>query len=535
VGESTADTTINTSGADLIARLCSPEAYDHPVEDVTVIETHISWVLLTGKYVYKIKKPVDLGFANFSSLEQRRHFCEEEVRLNRRLAPDLYLNVVPITGTRTAPRVCGDQQIGIDGKAIEYAVQMRQFPQEALLSQLIARGAMTSDHVDRLARHLAEFHSRVPRSHPESFFGTPDAVWKAAAENFDVVAPHEELSALADELLGWSRGEFLRRCEDFATRRSQGFVRECHGDMHLGNMVLINSDVTIFDCIEFNEDFRWIDVLSEAAFVIMDLIHRGRSDFAYRLLNGYLEQTGDYGGLPVLRFYLVYRAMVRAKVCAIQFSQAESSSESRAWHDLHAYLNAASRLSRPNPIFLAVTHGLSGSGKSTVSHALLERVGAIRIRSDVERKRLFENAPEAGSGSTTGDGIYSAAATEKTYSRLAEVAEIVLCSGFPAIVDATFLVRDRRDRFRKLAEQLRIPFVILDVSAADSSLRERLARRAAEGHDASDADLGVLEHQHQIREPLSSIELSCSIPIQSSDSTSIDRAAALLQQLPCSR
>ena len=287
-------------------------------EAVEVVETHISWVLLAGDYAYKIKKAVNLGFLDFSTLEKRRFYCAEELRLNRRLAPDLYLEVVPIAGSADHPVLNGP------GPAIEYAVKMRRFPQACLLDQVLLRGELTPETIDAIARRIADFHGRTAIADNESPFGTPERAHLPVAENFAQIRPrlrdNEDLIRL-DELERWSEREYQARFNALAARKARGLIRECHGDLHLGNMALLDGEAVPFDCIEFSDNLRWIDVISEAAFLAMDLQDRGRPDLARRFLNAYLEQTGDYEGLEVLRYYLVYRAMVRAKVACIRAGQ----------------------------------------------------------------------------------------------------------------------------------------------------------------------------------------------------------------------
>src|SRR6266516_4567782 len=300
----TADANANRQGqARLVAALAKPPhfgaRFGPDCEQVTVLETHISYVLLTGRYAYKLKKAVDFGFLDFTTLAARRHFCEEELRLNRRLAPALYLDVVPITGSVDAPIVGGD------GIAIEYAVKMGEFPQDALASGLLTRGELVPADIDALAAMVAAFHGAIEVAAAGAGFGAPEGILQRAQDNCSALLPL--LDDPAERAHAARRGAFLRRVEE-------GFVRECHGDLHLGNIARIDGELTIFDCIEFNPALRWIDVMSEVAFTVMDLEDRGRADLSHRFLNAYLERTGDYSGLAVLRFYLVYRALVRAKI-----------------------------------------------------------------------------------------------------------------------------------------------------------------------------------------------------------------------------
>ncbi|WP_456404746.1 bifunctional aminoglycoside phosphotransferase/ATP-binding protein [Thiolapillus sp.] len=475
----------------LIRALMQPALFDHPVENIRLIETHISWVILTGKYVYKIKKPVDLGFLDFSSLEKRRFYCEEEVRLNRRLAADYYLGVAPVTGSTEHP------QWGGDGKAIEYAVKMRQFPQEAQLDRMLERGRLEPHYMDVFARLIASFHDQAAVADADSRFGAPRHIDGPVMENFAqlerLVADPEVLQIL-DRLRDWSQQTSSAMKTVFRQRKTHGFVRECHGDMHLRNMAWVNDQPLVFDCIEFNPDLRWIDVMSEVAFLVMDLHYRQEPELAWRFLNVYLEHGGDYAGLRVLPFYLTYRAMVRAKVAAIRASQDDIDVEGRqvAEQELRAYLQLADQCRAPGQRMLLITRGLSASGKSTLAARLMEKLGAVRIRSDVERKRLFGLAADESGKTGFGEGIYSPKAGEKTYERLLELAEVVLDAGFPVIVDAAFLQAQQREPFQLLAARKHLPYVILQLEAPKEMLRNRILRRK---NDVSDADLSVLEQQ----------------------------------------
>jgi aminoglycoside phosphotransferase family enzyme/gluconate kinase len=503
---------VATPQAPLIRALLDPDRYDHPVARVELVETHISWVLLAGEYAYKIKKPVDLGFLDFSTLPKRRHFCEEELRLNRRLAPQIYLGVVPITGTIAVPR------IGAAGEPIEYAVKMRRFAQEAQLDRVLGRGELKPQHIDALADELARFHGEIAVAAPGTPFGEPDAVYAPMHENFEQIRPRVDapLHAPLVRLEQWTQAAHKRLASVLAARKRDGFIRECHGDAHLANMALLDSEVVLFDCLEFNENLRWIDIMSELAFAVMDLDDRGRPDFGWRLLNRYLEQTGDYAGLGLLRFYQVYRALVRAKVAAIRLSQPGLRDEdrARAVDEYQGYMELAERYTQPRATPLLITHGVSGSGKSTVAQMLLESYGAVRVRSDVERKRLAGLHPMARSESGLDSGLYSADLSRQTYARLGELARVVIGSGLPVIVDATFLRRVQRDAMRALATSLEVPFVILDTTAPDDVLRARVRIRRELGHDVSEATAVVLERQLATRELLGAEERAHSVRIE---------------------
>ena len=480
-------------------------------ERVDLIETHISWVVLAGDFAWKVKKPVRLEFADFSTLDRRRRFCHEELRLNRRLAPDLYLDVVPISGSEAEPVLEGS------GAPIDYAVKMRRFPQDHLLTAVVERRELAPRHVDGLADRVARFHAEIEVAGTDSQFGHPESVWQPVVDNFEWLNRHvhdpsrRELLARVRERTqdGWPR--LSKVC---AHRLKGGFVRECHGDMHLGNMVLLDDRVTMFDAIDFNPGLRWVDVMSEAAFVVMDLKRRGRSDLAHRFLNRYCERTHDYAGLRLLPFYLAYRALVRAKVNAIRFDQSSvcahadhpDDGEQRDFDRLIQLAAAAVAGRRP---WLAITHGLSGSGKSTVAQALVEQGGAIAIRSDVERKRMHAE------GALDGEP-YSEESKNRTYQSLGRIAGEVLAAGLPVVVDATFLNRNHRRGFRTIAESYDSPFTILDCTAPMNVLQSRVEQRGRRGRDASDADLSVLETQRTERAPLSNDEREQTLLIDTS-------------------
>ncbi len=475
------------SSQQLIAALCNPACFPHAAKSVRVLETHISWVLLAGRFAYKVKKPVDLGFLDFTDLADRRFYCEEEIRLNRRLAPHLYLDVVAIGGSVISPTI-GAQP------AIEYAVRMRRFASANMMDRLLAQGQVTPQHIDSLAATVARFHAGLPAAAANSGFGSVQAIEAPMRQNFAQLAqwlcPVD--AVLLPALQAASEREFEACRTVFEQRRQAGFVRECHGDLHLGNIVLLRGKPTPFDGIEFDAGLRWSDVMNEVAFLVMDLLHRCRADLAYRFLNAYLEITGDYAGVAVLRFYLAYRATVRAKISAI----------SEAFEACRSYLQLAGEcLSAPSPS-LIITHGLPGCGKTTVSQLALEKLPAIRIRSDVERKRLFGLAAHESSRERIPGGIYGAEATRQTYDHLLQLSRVLIGHGFTVIVDAAFLQQAERAQFQALTAELKVPFAILSVSADLHVLRQRIRQRMQHGKDASEADIAVLEKLHAVSEPL---------------------------------
>ncbi len=494
----------------LITALQNKAIYDHPVSHFKVIETHCAWVLLTGAYAYKIKKPLDLGFLDFSTLAQRHHACTEEIRLNRRLAPAVYLEVVPITGSICAPQLNGD------GEIIEYAVKMRQFEANMEFDQLIKRGALTQNHIDELARRTATFHQSLKSAAADTAFGSPETIEKPMLENFSQISallPHGVDRSQLKQLQEWTVESLQQLSPELKARKEQGFIRECHGDLHLANITYYQNSVMLFDCLEFSPELRWIDQISEIAFMVMDLDAHGRSDLGFRFLNGWLQQSGDYSGVPLLRLYLVYRAMVRAKVAAIQHTQHPTNEH---WQQCQRYLQLATAYTQRPPTPLMITHGLSGSGKSTISQLILEQFGAIRVRSDVERKRLHGLTVEARSKSSIGGEIYTETSSEATYQQLALSAAAITAGGYPAIIDATFLKLSLRHYFKKVAVQLKVPFLILHFHADEKQLRTWITERNAKGDDPSEADVAVLTEQIKTEEPLTEEELNNTVKIDSS-------------------
>jgi len=498
----------------LIEALRDPARYPSPAGSVEVIETHISWVLLAGDYAYKIKKPVRLAFLDFSTLAARRRFCEEELRLNRRTAPDLYLDVLPIRC-----QADGTPVIGGEGETVEYALRMRRFPADALAERMARAGALGPAQIDAIGAAIAAFHADAPRADAAGGYGTAEQIIAPALGNFDQIAglavAAGEAAALA-RLRAWTADEGARLSAAFAARLAGGFVRECHGDLHLGNIAFLGERAVPFDCIEFDPALRWIDVASEVAFLVMDLRAHGLAGAGWRLLNDWLQATGDYACAGVLRFYLVYRAMVRAKIACLR----------GATDDFRAYVGLAGALAGERRPALVLLHGLSGAGKTTLSQALLEELGAMRLRSDVERKRLHGiDDPLARTGAKVEGGIYSAAAGERTYGRLAELARLLLGEGWPVVVDAASLRRAERERFRAIARETGVCFAVAACSASPEALRRRLAERAARGADASEADAAVLEHQRERIEPPGADEGDV-LPIDTSDVAGLRAGAA---------
>ncbi len=467
-----------------------------PAECVELVETHISTLLLAGEFAYKLRKPLALPFLDFSTLDARRHDCEEELRLNRRTAPQLYLDVRPVRGTLAAPRL--GEPDDADG-ALDWLLRMKRFDNDQLLDRLAARGALSEGDVDALARRVADFHSALPAS--PAAYGDPAGVLAWARANFTALGEHAP--AALGELHDWTEREFERIAPRLALRRAQGCVRAGHGDLHLGNIVRVDGEPLPFDAIEFNPALRHGDTMADAAFVFMDLWRHGLAPLAWRFASACAERGGDHEGLALLPFFAVYRVLVRAQVAALRARQAtdataRADAEAALARDLRVAAELA-RMRRPRPLLL-LTVGLSGSGKSTAALALLQAVGAVRLRSDVERKRLAGLAATARPSPQQSARLYSPAMTLRTYARLNSLAATLLAAGLNVIVDAAALRRHERDALRALAAAQGAAFRLVECVAPEAVLRERIARRQAEDRDASDADQEVLSLQLRIVE-----------------------------------
>lgn len=513
----------------LIEQLQNPELYDHPVTGFTLIETHISWVILTGEFVYKIKKPLDLEFLNFSSLEKRQHFCQEEVRLNKILAPEIYLDVLPITGSEDNPQINGE------GEVIEYAIKMREFPQDQLFDKLLERHELSISMVDELAKGLADFHAKAKVCGDDMPYGTVEQVHEPVIQNFDQVLPFLDTPAATKQLQRvrtWAEQEHQRIKNLLAERKEKGLIRECHGDVHLGNIVSLHGKPVIFDCIEFNESFRWTDTMADLGFLAMDLQYNKKFQFAHRLINRYMLETGDYAGLGVLRYYKSYRAMVRAKVALFHREQQNTAAEkSELTEKYNQCMELAERYTNPTPPTLIITHGFSASGKTSISKALCDQMGYIHIDSDAERKRLCQMDLDQSSDSGVNEGIYTEEMTAKTYQRLANLAEKVIRAGYSVVVDASFLKSYQRLAFAKLAEELNVKHVILHTHARLNVLKNWLRQRQLTNESISEANEAVLEMQQASQEALSDEEKAQAISIDLEKYSNINEILPILKDM----
>jgi uncharacterized protein len=498
----------------------TPASFPHPVVRMRVRETHISWVLLTGEFAYKIKKSVKLDFIDTSTLARRHHLCSEELRLNRRLASALYLDVVPIAREGSSMRVGGHDQV------VEYAVRMRQFAARQELPSLLARGEVSARELVDLAERVAQFHCGLPEAPTTRDFPNTRNLHDAVLGNLATLISNLGSDTLSPEMVrvvDWTREYLANSLGLLQSREEQACIRECHGDLHTGNIVRWGGRLVPFDCLEFDPKLRWIDVMNDTAFLVMDLCAHGRADLAFIFVNAYLERTGDYAGIRHLAFYSVYRSMVRAMVDSVGANQ-DLAHRSKMKMRVQMRVQAATAyLDRPSPALL-IMHGLSGAGKSWLSDRLASKFGAIRIRSDVERKRLAGIEGRFDSSADFRQGIYEPNITRRTYARLLESAQSCLEGGFHVIVDAAFLEAKNRLLFSALAARLGCRFIILACEASHSILVERLQKRARLRSDPSDAGVEILDRQPQIRDPFSAAEQAHAIRIDTTGPDACQRA-----------
>lgn len=489
----------------LIKNLLSSKAFNHPTQPPRLIETHVSWVLLTGKYAYKIKKPVNFGFLDFSTLEKRKYYCEKELDLGQQFAPEIYLAVVPITGTIEQPHVNG-----FTGPILEYAIQMCEFSQDDLLSELLKQGKLTPTLIESLGKLIAEFHKKTSVASEKTHFGLPQEVHAPTQQNFEQIIPllpDIDIKQIK-RLEKWANNQFIEQKNLFAQRKKQGFIRDCHGDLHLANIIFYKGELILFDRLEFNEDLRWTDVIADLAFLAMDLSEKKQTQLANLLINTYFQFTGDYVGLNLFPYYLAYRAVVRAKIALFRsIQEGLTSNEKRQMEsDYYNFINLAESYTYPRNPCLIIMHGFVGSGKSTIAKDFVKQCGAIQISSDIIRKQLFNIPLQEKTHSALYEGIYSHKATEKTYEKLAILAEIIIQAGFIALIDATFLLHAQRHYFYNLAKHLQIPFYIIHCQTNDLEIKKRLKKRIAQKNSISEADLTIFMHQQKTIEPLTNLE-----------------------------
>jgi len=482
----------------LIERLRDPAVYPHPTATIRLIETHISWVFLTGPFVYKLKKPLDFGFLDYTSLAKRRRFCEEEIRVSGRFAPELYVAAVPITGTPAEPRMAGD------GPAIEWAVKLVQFDEADRLDARFAAGRLTGSDCERLGAAIAAVEEGLAVATPAEAWGSAGSVCEAVAINLGQLRDRRPDAAdRVGRIETWLFARLAARAEVIECRRAKGRVRECHGDLHLANLVLHSGRMTAFDAIEFSPSLRWIDVANDVAFLVMDLESRDRPDLAAIVRSSWMEAADDHAAAVVLPVYEVYRAVVRAAVAALRSDGTAARAES------DRYLELAERLMRPRRPVLYATCGVSGSGKTTLAAGLVAAAHAVRLRSDVERKRLAGLRPTDRPVNEPDEArLYDPALTRRVYRRLAELAEALLEAGSSVVVDAACLRRWQRGELATVARKTGVPLVWLACDQPEEVVLGRVAARLIAGGDASDASVEIVRRQLKVREPITDDELT---------------------------
>lgn len=483
----------------LIQQMQRAEFYPHPVREISVTQTHISWVILTGDYAYKVKKPANFGFLDFSTLAKRQRFCQEELRLNQRLAPALYLAVLPIRLNAQ-----GEYGWGEAGEVVEYAVKMRQFDQQDLWLTCFEQGKLTVQDLENLGTQIAHFHQESPTDEYITSFGSVAMIKRVVDSNYDATASYTTDWGLAKEFreIQSFTDNYLETHQDwFIERQSLGKIRECHGDLHLGNICFFQGRICVFDCIEFNEEFRLTDGVYDVAFLVMDLEFRGRQDLAYAFLNRYLELTGDYLAARLLPFYCSIRAYIRAKVNSFLSSDSGAPATLRQEAKITAiqYYRAAWNYSQKLKPQLFIMAGLSGSGKSTVARYLSQKYGAIHIRSDAVRKHLG-GIPLQQKG---GAELYTPAMTERTYGELLRLAVALLAAGQSVVLDAKYDRVNLRQQVCQAVGDLAISVRLIHTQAPVEVLRERLDLRTG---DIADATADLVEQQGRDWEPFTAAE-----------------------------
>ncbi|MGF6367877.1 aminoglycoside phosphotransferase family enzyme/predicted kinase [Paraburkholderia sp. RAU6.4a] len=512
----------------LDATLRRPGTYRHPAGRIVRVETHISVVYLAGRFAYKIIKPVAPGFADFTATATRERCCEAQLRLNRPLAQGIYAGVLPIA------RHAGVLTLGDGGVTVDHAVKMRRFDEAMLFSSLAAKGALTPRDIDGAAKRLADYHLRAPRNAPSSRYGSATLV-RTQIETINAAllanCSHPALPGIA----AWCARQLDQLAPLIERRRAEGFVRGCHGDLHLDNVVRWRGAIAMFDCIDFDDALRWIDVAADVAFLVMDLCARAEPRLANRLLNRWLETSGDYAALSLMPLYVAYRALVRAWVACLKAGYVAGRSVAIPDPALRYLEVARAQTQKPGPVLL-LCHGYSGSGKSVASRALADLCGAVRVSSDAERKRP-RPAPDAQT--SLGAEHYTPAARHAIYDHLLRLAHRVLQSGHSAIVDATFLEFRHRDTFFALAQRLGVPARILDFRAEPTVLAQRIEARRHGPRDLSDADTATLARQLASADALTPAEqaltlsFDTAVPMAAFDSPAIWRPVlALMQSAP---
>ncbi|MBN1152544.1 MAG: AAA family ATPase [Dehalococcoidia bacterium] len=472
----------------------------------------MSLLFFAGDFVYKVKKPVDLGYLDYSTLSNRKRFCEQEVLLNRRLCADVYLGVVPITLRDAALRVEGT------GDAVEYAVKMRRLPQDRMLDQLLATGQADSSTMDAIAARVAAFHSSAAATPDIAAFGRLETIRANTDENFAQTLPYvgRTITRTTHDLLERYTNGYLDTQRPLLERRvAEGRIRDCHGDLHVAH-VCLTDNVCIYDCIEFNDRFRYGDVASEVAFLAMDLDRFRRSDLSRRFVDSYVTDSSDAGVSELLPFYACYRAVVRGKVEGFKLNDPlipDGERRSATWL-ARTYFQLARRYATGSGL-LVVMSGVTGTGKSTIANRLSELLAGAVLSSDVVRKQLAGLSPERHAYEPFGEGIYSPEWTRQTYDELMRMALSLLTTGGCVILDASFLRNAERERACALAARTGSQLLLIECTAPRDILLARLAARQSAG-SISDGRPEILDGQMAVSEPVSGQATSSRISIDTS-------------------
>ena len=485
----------------IIEDLLDTRAYPEKTSQVEIIQTHISYIFLTDHFVYKIKKPVNFGFLDFTTLENRRHFCEEEVRLNRRLSPDVYLDVIPVTMGENGLRFGGD------GEPVEYAVHMKRLDEKRFLSTLLEKGKVAPAEMDRVAQKIAAFHRQAPTSPEIALTGGRKAVIFNTRENFQQIEPHvgKTLDRETFHRIRDYTEAFIEVNSDlFRERETGGWIRDGHGDLHTQHICL-DEKIQIFDCIEFNERFRFGDILCDAAFLVMDLDRLGHGGLSRAFRSAYLDLMDQREQEALLNFFCCYRAVVRGKVEG--FRSLDPNIPGRealeAQQSASAFHRLALRYARTLfPVTLVVGCGLMGSGKSSAANSLGRLLDLEILSSDRIRKELAGISSDDARHVPFGEDIYSAQFTARTYGELFGTAEKHLSEGKSVFIDASFIDPDRRAEAMELARKRNVRGILVHFHADEEELRSRLRKRAGEKTAISDGREEILAEQvRAFREP----------------------------------
>lgn len=475
-----------------------------------LIETHISWVFLGPSEVFKVKRPVDFGFLDFTTVEARRQACDAEVRLNRRLAPDVYLGVVPVTVDDA-----GVHAIAGSGTTVDWAVHMRRLSVEHRADELLTAGTLVPEQVDQLAVCIARFHDAARCDEETSRHGDVATILRNVQENFEQTRQSigEYLSEeQAQEIERWQRA-MLADEERFARRVAAERVRDGHGDLRLEHVYFEPSgSISIIDCVEFNDRFRYGDVCADIAFLSMDLAWHGRVDLAERLLARYARESNDYGLYSVVDFYESYRAFVRGKIASFLAADAEAAATTRerARHEARRYFLLSLAYERPPlvPPRVIAVGGIIASGKSRTAAVVGDALAAPVLSSDRTRKHLMGRTPQESMKSDAWTGAYSPAATEAVYQALLETAATVLASGRPVVIDASFRSAEMRRAARDLAQARNVPFLFVECQAPHDLVLQRLAGREEKPAHVSDARADLLDEFEKRFEPVEELVAS---------------------------